>query len=749
MNKYCSKCGALLPNVGSFCGKCGNRIDNYNPPNTINLYSQNNISLQNQNLNNQINSAGNIPNQVNNENKIKPKKKKKKFGCLTFLLIFIILIGGLVALVNFLIKPAKFSDNIKIEKDYQYLAVSNDNEYIIDNAPNDIYFYVSSNARYKVLDQDGNLVNTNFTGNKITNPSKYESGKKYTIVLSNGSFVSEQLENAKKVTFKIKRKEVKHHKYNEDVNFVKKNDVKMSLDAASFVSNKKYNVGDVVVIGDKNKPTSAFVVTSINGNTYMIREAALNEIFSELDYYYEEPADLSDYNISEQIKDYVVNDVKNSAWFDFIVQEVYANPKIKIDIKRSDKGLEVKTTISVPAGESSAFLNPKNHSFDIVFKQTLKVNTLVDITLTNWDVKLDITCSQNFEIKIKNTILNYSDAATKKANKELMKKLKGALEKKSHSDTDDKKVDLTKVLIPTPVPCLNIVLKLELINKVTASVDFGVGVGQVTNIVVGFDYGANEEFKFIGSYDKDYTDVTLSFTGKLEEKMGLKFAVGIDILNVVTTTADVSSGLYATLDTNIKQKFSNDSTFEISLSGDVGIFLDFSVSAKFGFVELSHSFAKLKWPMTSYKKSFIKEFSSDGNLKDNSNNNSNDDYGFILEQSKERLEQYSCVDNTEEDTYIKYKFNYENSNFKNITLTTLLYIDTGYEEVDNFLKSFIKFICLFFQVLYNGSYYESENSMQIILSIDKATFEKEFGYVDGNDYNAFKLKMQENGYICK
>jgi hypothetical protein len=46
--------------------------------------------------------------------------------------------------------------------------------------------------------------------------------------------------------------------------------------------------GDVIIVGDKNKVKEAYLVESESGSTYTVREAALNEIYSELDYYYDE-----------------------------------------------------------------------------------------------------------------------------------------------------------------------------------------------------------------------------------------------------------------------------------------------------------------------------------------------------------------------------------------------------------------------------------------------------------------------------
>jgi hypothetical protein len=57
----------------------------------------------------------------------------------------------------------------------------------------------------------------------------------------------------------------------------------------------------------------------------------------------------------------------------------------------------------------------------------LSVSTVVDITLTNWDVSLDVTSGQKFDFKIENKFLDYSDVESEEATEELMNKLKEAI----------------------------------------------------------------------------------------------------------------------------------------------------------------------------------------------------------------------------------------------------------------------------------------------------------------------------------
>lgn len=734
MNNFCVNCGSKLPENVSFCTKCGSKVEKTN--NVIN-------TNDNSNFNNVVNSD------INSK-----KPKKKKHGCLITFLIFILLIAGFVCFVLYLTKPKEQDVSIKVDKDYQYLAVSNDNEYMISNADSDIYFYVTSGNNYRVLDENGNEVVTEFKDNKIINPSGYEKGKQYSIELNDGSFVSGQLENTKKVTFKIMRDEVREYEFNENVINVDFDDIVLSDDSNSFVSSTKYDVGDVITVGESDSLTAAYVITSVDGNNYKIRDAQLDEIFSKLNYYYEAPADLTDVVVSEQFKEYVINNVKSSAWFSFIVDEVYADPLIKVEIDEEDDGIKVNVKIKIPAGKSSLLMTSKNHDIEIIFTQKLAVSNVVDITLTNWDVKLDITSGQDFEIKIENKFLDYSDAETEKATIELMEKLRKALEQDSYRDSDEKGAELATILIPTGIPCLNVKLELELVNEISASVDFGVKFGQTTNVVVGFDYGLGEEFEFVGSYDKEYSDVTLSFAGKIEEKFGVEVSVGLDILNVVSATADVATGLYTEAEMGIENKFGNGYSFDTNLKVENGIFLEFGVSAELGDIELSHKFVEQNWPIIEKEWNFSKSFNQNGEVildSDSEHGGTGGEYGYSFTQDKDRLEQYSCVDSIEDESYVKYKFNYENGDLKNIELIGAYFVDTGVESVDSFLKLLIRVIAVYCNIEYKvlSTYYENGKYSYIVVELDKEEFEQEFGEVNSEDYYSFKIKMQENGYVCK
>ena len=301
MENKCSKCGNLINQGETICNNCKTheqtnvQVNTQNQtPVQVNQNIQNNMvnnveQVQNINTNQPVQQIPNIninqpiqqsPLQQNNQ-----KPKKKRSGCLTVFLIFIILIVLLVIVIKVLTKSKEPSEYEPFQKDYPYMALTNDNIYTINNAEEDIYFYVTADTKYKVTDEKGNEVETKLENNKITNPNKYEKGKKYIITLSEGKFLSSQLEESKKVEFKIKRDEVKKYKYSSKTKIVNNKDIK-NIAQNKFTSKNKYAVGDVIIIGTKDDIAEAYYITNISNNEYEYRNAKINEIYQELDYYY-------------------------------------------------------------------------------------------------------------------------------------------------------------------------------------------------------------------------------------------------------------------------------------------------------------------------------------------------------------------------------------------------------------------------------------------------------------------------------
>ena len=271
--------------------------------------------------------------------------------------------------------------------------------------------------------------------------------------------------------------------------------------------------------------------------------------------------------------------------------------------------------------------------------------------------------------------------------------------------------------------------------------------------------GLNEEFKPLGSYNKDFSGLEVTFSGRIEEKVGLEVSAGIQIINTVFVGVDLSAGLYTEVEMGINSAIDSEPKFDINLSVESGIFLSLKIVAEIELLdtEYEHSFFDFKWPLVAEEKTIVKDFSTsndDTELSTGENEKNgefNSDSGFTMTAEKNRLEQNSCVNETEDESYYKYKFNYKNGKFEDIDVTMVFYIDTGYAPVDSLVKSVVKLGSIYLIVKENvfASYAENGNYAYLSFKVDKEMFEEAYGDVATDDYYSFKIKMQENGFICK
>lgn len=766
---YCGQCGKYNDNNGRFCGNCGNNLQSNpsltNTNNQVNYNNMNNIQNSQMNYNNSNNQAiysnannnqnyNNINNQMNYNNvagnQNNNPKKKKKSGCLKVFIVFLLIIGIIIGLFWFLTRPKETEREYEYTKEFEYFSTLDSGEVIINHVKEDVEFYVSSDAIYEVYDSNGQLVNTKLDKNKIVNSADYKKGEEYTIILKNGSFLSEQLKETKKVKFKIERDEVKKHKYTSNVVEVKEENMKLSDDKSTFTSNNTYKIGDVIVIKENNIAKEAYVVENATGDTYNVRLAEMNEIYSELDLYYEEYADLSNYEVSNQIKDYLVSNIENSYWYNNLVETVYAEPKIKINLEKikKGKGLKAEITISIKAGDDSFLIDSDFHDIDIVITETLIVNQLVDVSLTDWNVSLNITTTQDFELKFKNEYILFESVRTKKANREILDKIKDSFKKAEYEDEDLKETDISTISIPTPIAGLAVKIELELLNEITFSTEFAFGATQTTNVVVGFDYGVGEKFKFVGDYNKELTGVDVSFVGKLEYKLGLELSVGLSLINVVSAKANVATGLYTEAELSLE---ATPTTYTVSAGTEGGIFLEFGISASVGKLEKKRNFVDKKWKLFDKDWSYKYQDDEDAEASDTESNIEPESKLSYNEQVN-NLERYSCI-LPNETGYIKYKFNYKKNSLDNVEANLVYKIDTGSEFGDSLSRFLVRFLVIHYGFEYKTLMTVSDQDKYTVINayFNKKNYRRNLALPDNSDDNYYYIKsvLESEGYTCK
>lgn len=586
----CSKCNNEVGNENKFCPYCGEALITDIPVTTDNQVAQENPTLE---INETIKAEENVNNnEVNN----KKPKNKKIIGYILFVIILLGIGGGLLA-----ITLLKDNDKAKETKndvenlianyttDYEFLTIDTNNEYLIKDADKFISFDVTEGTTFEVLDERNKKVDAKLKDLSVVYDKGYEEGKLYTIKIDNGSFTSDKIKDVKVVKFKIARDEIKHHEFNEDLKKAKEKDIKVNEDI--LTTTKKYNIGDVVTIYDGNELVDAYEIKFVNDDgSYTIEDATPDKVYKELDYYYTEYADLNNYETIEAIEEYLIADAKSSSWYSYLVDEVKAAPKFSIHFEKADGGLKAEVKVEVAAGEKTLFLNSKNHNFSFTYTNIIKVEKQVDVTLTNWDVTLRFIIQQNFDFSIDNKNLDYE----MEKDKTVLQGLQKAIKEDKHRDKSTKRQDILTIPIPVFLG-FAIELEVDLVSKLDMSIDLDVGVGLLTDIVVGFDYGKNETFKPVSSVNFKMNGLNVDFKGNIEERIGISIGAQISFLSIIDGGISCAGGLYGSASLGISEDV-NASEFKANATIELGTFIELSLDLEVLAWDFSYVFFDKTFP---------------------------------------------------------------------------------------------------------------------------------------------------------
>lgn len=717
------------------CNKCGREIGNNNfcPWCDYNL--------------NQVNQYNYYPNNP-------PKKKNNGclIGCLVAFLGFIVFIALIIGLIFILTSKAKKNDEIKIEKDYQYLGQSKTGKYTIKDAKEDILFYVSPDIEYVVKDSAGKIVDTTIEQNAIKSKNGYEKGKTYTVSITKGNFVSEQLTDAKEVEFTIARSESKKYKYKDNVKNVKESDIKVNANKTVMISNNTYKVGDVLTISEGINIKEAYIVLAFSNGKYKIREAKLDEIYSELDFYYKEKVDLSDIKIQKEVEDYVASTIKSAPWFLYLVDEVEAKPKLEFDTEVTDNGLDVEAKISISAKEENKILKSINHDLSINVKYHLSMEQLIDITLTNWDARIDVTNSFELEFNYKNKFFSASDKKLEEQTKKWVKELNDAMDDKSLKDKEENDVDIAEITIPTPVPALSMELELGLYMKVNAFVNINAKSKFTSNIVVGFDYGIKEEFTPISSYTNKFSDSSINITGAIDAKLGFQIELKAKILNTLEAGVEATAGLYNKATLVIEA--ASDTKFNVTAKNEMGIFITLGLVVEVDLTvadyEKSFDLIDVKIPISSLSKTTKEtlEYEED----EDTPKIVDSEKGLILNPNDYLLDKNSCVKIEDNNVIAQQSFDFKNGELSGGTYVLKVDVSNDIDWVENLTR----FLCRIFSAYYMlehrtlAIYTDEGNYAVITFHLNKANMLRELGLKEDSNtsYSYIKSYQTSKGFTC-
>lgn len=778
VTNFCTNCGHQNTNNTSFCENCGARLGN----NTQSIPNNQNV------MNNQ-----NMP---NNQEQLPNKKKKKKHGCLIAFLIFILIIALIIFLaIKLTSRKLKVQD---IELDYNFLGISDNNEYYIQGADKDISFAVSEDATYKVFDTNGNLVDTIYDNYFVKNPNSYKEGKEYVIELTNGSFLSSQLQDTKKVKFKIKKEEVSKYSYKDNVYDSAK--INISSDEKYFTSSNKYKTGDVVITSD-NK--SAYYIESVDNDKYYIREAELEEIFDELEYYENGGLDLSASNIAEDVKKYAVETFEKTSIYKLFMNEVLADEKLakynlKVTQEYDKENLTLKTTAKLTIepndklddklldqATSSMIAGLKNHKLTIEYELDLSIIRNVDIGFREGDISLQTTTTNKVTVKIDNEKLDFTkifNIDKKKIQRSVFIEMKKALDQDTLKDGDGKSIKIINASFPTSIPGLTLDLELELVFdcKMTATAKASQTWQNITTIGVSYDDDGVTPYK-----DKvnQNDGLEVNAVGKLEIKGGLKLSFNIALFKNVKFGAYVEGGLYleAKLEINATEEFvsSNvnpNSDLEIIYSDSTGYYLKAGLQIKVGkkytedFTLYDEKYKMLETPQTiifTTKEGESEEDSTVEALEIYSTNeegelvSSVDSVNGIDEALKEisKLSKYLGISTPNSNTYCSInnsssteRFDFYTSNGI-VTGGRLIFevdVSSEYPKVTSLLKLIVKVATLYVDFRYKtlGTYMEEGNKAYIVIPLTKSMIKDLSNGVENPNYYSIKGYLINQNYSC-
>lgn len=514
--------------------------------------------------------------------------------------MFIILIIGIV--VSFiLLKPKENSSvvNHELTNEFDPIITKNeDGSYRIFGAEKNQTFEVEpgENFEFKITDEEGKEVSTTTTANEnkvtINAPeSLYEEGKEYKLNISNGTFTNEELKEVKEILFSIKRNSSNSYKFKEGIKQINENDIKVN--DSILTTNNEYKKNDIIIVKENDNIKSYYKVEKKNDNgTYEVSVPKIEEVYDEFDFYGIETLDLSSFETDDSLKDYIAYEVKKSV-LDYFVEEVQAKTKIEIkdpkyDTKTGKLTLTVK--ISSEAGDTvfgNKFLD--SHDMELELKATIRIDAYNDVWLGSFDTGMKLYLELTPKAK-----LDFRDKDLAKYREDIKEALKQDTKnwntswlnndyKNIKKDSVNYEPKLGKLAIPTSIPGIYVNFTTGLLFKfdVKASLEASV----TTKIEANFGLRMNCLGKKNGLYGylESSGNMTGSFAGEVETKVGLKTSLGVEWANIAYIKGTLGSGLYTDAKWTLSSKTNNakkevTTTLESKLEG--GLFSEFKLEGK-------------------------------------------------------------------------------------------------------------------------------------------------------------------------
>ena len=470
------------------------------------------------------------------------------------------------------------------EFDSEDLAVFDENLscYYLQKVDRDIIFRVrcenDTALSYSLVDDENTSIQTKTQKTSkgcydILPPSDgYEAGVKYTLSLPDGvSFESEDLKDARSLVFSIDKEAVEKYEFTDAVVKVD-TAIEEVIDNTLNIEDLSVNAGDIIFGQDANNEYVVYKVTEINSDgTATVTDPAIDEIYSDLEVYGEYVWDVDDIVSNPDLEIEIIENVKQSSFFSSLMLTAYAEeaPRdgkfdVKITPDNDNNSIEIEIKITLEPGENGLFGigELRNQQVSITLSAEVGLSTKCNIQgITNWDLSASVATDFSWKVDIS----LYTDEWKKDSDLEGLfseknkfanlvdyhKNVKKITEKLNNlaADVTGGEIKLFDWKLPIPsVPGLYFSTEIKLFAKLDIAADVTIGQSNETVYTVGICFIRGDFEAYSNTY-RSSRDVTLSLSGKVKAKAGIKLVIKATLINdkVANINLDPQVGLYAEL----------------------------------------------------------------------------------------------------------------------------------------------------------------------------------------------------------
>ena len=470
------------------------------------------------------------------------------------------------------------------EFDSEDLAVFDENLscYYLQKVDRDIIFRVrcenDTALSYSLVDDENTSIQTKTQKTSkgcydILPPSDgYEAGVKYTLSLPDGvSFESEDLKDARSLVFSIDKEAVEKYEFTDAVVKVD-TAIEEVIDNTLNIEDLSVNAGDIIFGQDANNEYVVYKVTEINSDgTATVTDPAIDEIYSDLEVYGEYVWDVDDIVSNPDLEIEIIENVKQSSFFSSLMLTAYAAeaPRdgkfdVKITPDNDNNSIEIEIKITLEPGENGLFGigELRNQQVSITLSAEVGLSTKCNIQeITNWDLSASVATDFSWKVDIS----LYTDEWKKDSDLEGLfseknkfanlvdyhKNVKKITEKLNNltADVTGGEIKLFDWKLPIPsVPGLYFSTEIKLFAKLDVAADVTIGQSNETVYTVGICFIRGDFEAYSNTY-RSSRDVTLSLSGKVKAKAGIKLVIKATLINdkVANINLDPQVGLYAEL----------------------------------------------------------------------------------------------------------------------------------------------------------------------------------------------------------